>query len=668
MCGIAALVAAAGPVDLTALRAMTDIVRHRGPDDEGFVAFGGDSLHPTAWGGADTPDAFVAPHHPYLPNSRVPERNNQLHVALGHRRLSIIDLSPAGHQPMCSPDRGVWMVYNGEVYNHVELRVELEARGHAFRSHSDTEVMLAAYSEWGIDCLHRFNGMFAFVLVDRARRRMLAARDRFGVKPLYWWTSPSGLVAFASEIKQFTVLPGWQATLNAQRCYDFLRWGACEHTDESLFTGVRQLRGGEVVEIDLDHPRPHAAISPRRWYELRARSFSGGLTDAAEAFRDLLTDAVRLRLRADVPVGSCLSGGLDSSSIVCVANGLLRAEGAAGQQRTFSAASDVARYDERRFVEAVVARTNVTAREIFPRRADLLAEVDRITWHQDEPFGSTSIYAQWQVFRLAAENGVKVMLDGQGADESLAGYHAFFGARLASLARRLRWGEVAREVEALRQYHGYPARWALREGLAAVLPRSAARILRPLVEGNARAHDWLDLRRLGAARRHPFDELEGVHRASVDSLSRAQLLRTSLPMLLHWEDRDSMAHSIEARVPFLDFRLVELALGLPEEFKIAEGVTKRVLREAMTGILPETVRIRTDKLGFQTPEEEWMRESPAEFRTALERAVAASDGIITAAAFELLDDVVAGRRPFSFLPWRLIAFGVWMERFGVRRP
>jgi asparagine synthase (glutamine-hydrolysing) len=207
----------------------------------------------------------------------------------------------------------------------------------------------------------------------------------------------------------------------------------------------------------------------------------------------------------------------------------------------------------------------------------------------------------------------------------------------------------------------------LREGLAALLPRSAARLLRPLVDGDARAPGWLDLRRLGAAARHPFDEFEDAHRASVDALSRAQLLRTSLPMLLHWEDRDSMAHSIEARVPFLDYRLVELALGLPEEFKIAAGVTKRVLREAMTGILPEVVRTRTDKLGFQTPEEEWMRESPAEFRAALARAIDASDGIITPAALRLLDDVVERRRPFSFLPWRLIAFGAWIERFGVRR-
>jgi len=663
MCGIVALIAGSAPIDLEALQKATDLARHRGPDDEGYVAFGQDGLQPTVWGGPATPGTCFAAGHPFLPASPTVPILPDARVGLGHRRLSIVDLSPAGHQPMCSPDRNTWIVYNGEVYNHVELRAELEARGHAFRSHSDTEVMLAAYREWGSECLHRFNGMFAFVLVDRARRRVVAARDRFGVKPLYWWRSSTGVIAFASEIKQFTALPEWRAVLNGQRAYDFLRWGACDHTDETLFAGVRQLRGGECVEIDLDRPPGEQHLAPRRWYELRPTELDGTPEDAVSRFRELFFDAVRLRLRADVPVGSCLSGGLDSSSIVCAMNRLLHDAGAAGRQQTFSAVTDVARYDERRFSRKVVAATGVAAHEVQPPLEDLFGEVDRITWHQDEPFGSTSIYAQWHVFRLAAATGVKVMLDGQGADESLAGYHAFFGARLAGLARGLRWGQLAGEVRALRRVHGYRAGWAMREASAALLPRAGARLVRRF----AAAPEWLDLERVGAVPRHPFDDGEGAHRTSVGALSRAQLLRTSLPMLLHWEDRDSMAHSIEARVPFLDYRLVELALGLPDALKIAGGVTKRVLREAMAGILPEAVRTRMDKLGFQTPEEEWLRESPQTFRAALERAIAASDGIIRPGALRLFDDIVARRRPHSFLPWRLIAFGTWLGRFGVRR-
>jgi len=671
MCGISALIATREDLGRYALSPMSDVVRHRGPDDEGFVAFLGEHLDPAVFGGADTPAACHATAHRYLPESDIPARRDGTLVALGHRRLSIIDLSHTGHQPMCSPDRNAWIVYNGEVYNHIELRAELERLGHRFASHSDTEVMLAAYEQWGPACLERFNGMFAFVLVDRARRRVLAARDRFGVKPLYYWVAPDGTIALASEIKQFTALPGWRAAMNGQRAYDFLAWGMCEHTDETLFAGVRQVRGGEAVELDLDAlrstpPSAGARLPVRAWYELRPRTIVGSLSETAADFRELLIDSVRLRLRADVPVGSCLSGGLDSSSIVCLMNDLLRTERAEGLQRTFSAITDVARYDERRYVDEVVRAINLEAHQVHPQLPDLFGAVDRITWHQDEPFGSTSIYAQWHVFKLAADHGVKVMLDGQGADESLAGYHVFFGSRLAALARRLRVGELLKEVGALRQLHGYGNVWSIRQALGALAPRRLTGVLRGFGDTGSLEPAWLDVDRLGARALHPLDELEGFARNSVEALSEAQLLRTSLPMLLHWEDRDSMAHSVEARVPFLDYRLVEFALGLPEHYKIHRGVTKRVLREAMSGILPELVRTRTDKLGFQTPEEEWMRSSPEPFRAALRRAVEGSEGIIRPAAITLFEDVIAGRRPFSFLPWRIIAFGAWKERFGVR--
>jgi len=641
MCGIGALIGGAANATAQRIVGMTRLVAHRGPDDEGYLALCGGGLEPRTFSVAGEP----------IGDAR---------VLLGHRRLSIVDLSPAGHQPMAGADGLAWVTYNGEVYNHVELRRELEALGHAFVSHSDTEVMLAAYRQWGIACLERFNGMFAFVLVDRARRRAYAVRDRFGVKPLYFWRAPDGALAFASEIKQFTALEGWRARLNRQRAYDFLAWGAFDHTEETLFDGVRQLRGGELLEIDLAAPANPAV---RRWYGVEARAFRGTRQDAAEEFRALLTDSVRLRLRADVPVGSCLSGGLDSSAIVCTAAELLRSTGGNRLQKTFSAVSDSPRLDERRYAEEVVRVAQVEPHTTKPGPEAFFPQLDHLLWHHDEPFATSSIYAQWEVFRLAAAAGVKVMLDGQGADESLGGYPSFHGARLAGLFRGLRWAKLAGEISALKRVHGMPATAALRGMAAGLLPGTVLSVARTL--GGEEAPDWLDVRKLGAAPVHPYAGVAPAPRRSMLAFARFQLLRSSLPALLHWEDRDSMAHSIEARVPFLDYRLIELALGLPDEYRIDGGVTKIVLREAMRGVLPEKVRLRTDKLGFQMDDEGWLRRDPQAYRAALRASIEAAAGIIRPAAEQVLEATIEGRRPFSFRAWGLIAFGAWIRRFSV---
>jgi asparagine synthase (glutamine-hydrolysing) len=584
---------------------------------------------------------------------------------LGHRRLSILDVSAAGHQPMCTADGRFWVIHNGEIYNYLELRAELESQGHSFVSHTDTEVILASYRAWGEECLRRFNGMFAFVLVDREAGRVFAARDRFGVKPLYLWRSARGLVAMASEIKQFTVLPEWSPTVNGQRAYDFLNWGLMDHTDETLFEGVRQLRGGESLHCSL---RDLLAGPPiKRWYHLAPQSFEGDMKAAAEKFLSLFTDSVRLRLRSDVPVGSCLSGGLDSSAIVCVMNGLLRRHSAAVRQKTFSSCSTIDRFDERQYINEVVRQTGADAQYVYPSLSELFETLDRLTWAQDEPFGSTSIYAQWNVFRLAAEHQVKVMLDGQGADEQLAGYHAYFAPHLGRFLREGQWAGLWRELRGLRMIHGYPMSWGIKQLLDNVLPEVARQRLRLLAGKAGRTASWLDMKRLGAVSQDPFAAAGAAKARTIQAMSRAQIGATSLPMLLHWEDRNSMAHSIEARVPFLDYRLVEFALGLPDEYKIADGVTKRVLREGLRGVLPELVRTRRDKLGFVTPEEVWMKEDdPDLFRRAVRNAVNLSSGIIGPDAGSLFEKIVEGKRSFSFLVWRLISFGVWMRTFAVR--
>lgn len=614
-------------------------VRHRGPDGDGLEVFTeGDE----GW---------------------APGGNGEL--ALGHLRLAIVDLSEGGHQPMADPQRRYWITYNGEIYNYRELRAELQAKGHAFHTESDTEVLLRSYLEWGADCLQRFNGIFAFAIFDTREGQLFAARDRFGVKPLYWWRHEDWF-AFGSEIKQFLSLPGFRARLNGARAYDFLNWNLSDHTAETLFGGVMQLRGGEFVRGSLEQFRS-GDVRSKAWYQLRPdpSAAGAGAREAAQRFRELLEDSVALELRADVPVGSCLSGGLDSSSIVCVAAGLLRSQAGAAQH-AFSARASVPAYDEGRYIEEVVRSTGVQSHEVIPPLGDLFRLLPQVTWHQDEPFGSTSIYAQWHVFALARSANVKVLLDGQGADEMLAGYHGFFGPYLAGLLRSGRWTQLAGEMRKLQEIHGYGRLHALSRMADTLLPDALRQLLRPLAGRSAAAPpDWLAAEVLQCELADPFARLGG-RSPDLREVSRMQLVASNLPMLLHCEDRNSMAHGVEARVPFLDHRLVEFCLGLPDDAKIREGMTKRVLRDAMTGVLPEAVRTRTDKLGFVTPEEVWVkREAPTAFREALERAVEVSAGVVRPSVLNGFDEVIAGRRRFSHEWWRVISFGAWMERFAV---
>ena len=617
--------------------ARIDLVAHRGPDGRGWQVF-------------DSAAGLVA---------------------LGHRRLSIIDLSEAAAQPMSYADGRYWVVYNGEIYNYIELRRELEGAGHRFHTQSDTEVLLAAYAEWGEAALDRLVGMFAFVIWDEAAQVAFAARDRFGVKPLYLFAAASG-VAFASEIKQLIGLPGFTARLNIPRVYDFLSAGIMDHTGETLFAGLGQLRGGECVRLDLQRWHPGNALPVRRWYGiLESGTLAINECEAGERFRALLTEAVHLHLRSDVPVGSCLSGGLDSSAIVCLMARELDTEGIGARVNSVSACYDVKAVDERPFMEAVIEETGSIPHWCYPRVEDAFAEAERITWHQDEPYGSTSIFAQWSVFAEARRAGIKVMLDGQGADEQLAGYHGGFPYYYRSLIRRCRFAALARTMIERRRWHGVTLAGEVQRLIAPLVPPGLARRLRR--ERQARAgHNWLDGEALRShLGRSAFDTArESIDRPPIKDIGDLCAVMTqssNLAMLLHWEDRNSMAHSIEARVPFLDHRLVELSIALGDQHKMVGGDTKRVLRRAMAGILPEAVRNRRDKLGFATPEESWFRGS---LRKAvfggIEETLAYFPGLLNAAGVRArATDMLDGRRGLDFSLWRIVNLGIWGRLFGV---
>jgi asparagine synthase (glutamine-hydrolysing) len=616
--------------------ARIDIVAHRGPDGRGF-------------------EVYESPAGP---------------VALGHRRLAIIDVSDAGLQPMADPTGRCHLVFNGEIYNYIELREELKAKGEVFTSGSDSEVLLRAWMVWGEDCLSRLRGMFAFLIWDQANRRLFAARDRYGIKPLYMagdaLTGGKGL-AFASEIKQLHGLAGVSGRMNIPRVHDFLAQGITDHTAETLFEGVTQLRGGECVTVETGSGRPVAHI--RRWYPVGAGDVTLSEEEAASRFHDLLEESVRLHLRADVPVGSCLSGGLDSSSIVCLMAGMMPG---AEKVNTVSACYAEKSVDEKPFMETVVAHAGTEPHYIFPRAEDVFARASDITWHQDEPFGSTSIFAQWCVFEEAKRVGVKVMLDGQGADEQLAGYHSGFPFYLSQLTRQGRLMQVVKTMLERRDLHGAALGEQIKRYVVPLLPGFIAAPLRRRHQAMTQ-ENWLGSALL-QTRGNPEGAMAVATRTlgldaptDLKSLCLAMTFASNLQMLLHWEDRNSMAHAIEARVPFLDHPVVEFSLALGNEHKIVGGDTKRVLRKAMKDVLPESVRERRDKLGFQTPEDIWFR-GPLRglIHDGVEATISRYPDLVNAAgARSLRDAMLEGRRPVEASLWRIVNLGLWGERFGV---
>lgn len=588
---------------------------------------------------------------------------------MGHRRLAIIDTTAAGLQPMADPTGRFHLIYNGELYNYLELREEMKARGEIFRTETDSEVLLRAYAVWGEAFLGRLRGMFAFVIWDETRKRLFAARDRFGIKPLYLLANAHG-VAFASEIKQLLGLPGLSGRMNLVRVSDFLASGVADHTAETLFDAVLQLRGGECAVVDAGGAGP-AELRVRRWYAIidPNRHLALSEDEAAERFRELITDAVRIHLRSDVPVGSCLSGGLDSSSLVCLMADRLGTRSGGAPVNTISACYADKSVDEKSFVDVVAAHTGARADYVFPRAEDVFARASDITWHQDEPFGSTSILAQWCVFEQAKRAGIKVMMDGQGADEQLAGYMFCFPVHIAQLMRQGRWAMAVRTLRECREYHGLSYGDQLQRTCLQLLPKGMAARTRRLREIHGR-HDWLGL----SASRSQSDAgiavtaaLDAQALPDIAAMCVAMTQSSNLQALLHWEDRNSMAHSIEARVPFLDHPLVEYSLALGNDHKIVGGITKTLLRRAMTNILPAAVRDRRDKLSFSTPEQAWLR-GPLKgaIWDAVEATLRQFPGLLNAnGTRRLADDMLNGRRPVDFTLWRIVNLGIWGRRFGV---
>ncbi|GMU35694.1 MAG: asparagine synthetase B [Planctomycetia bacterium] len=601
MCGITGLILTElDPEAGRLITAMTQAVFHRGPDDGGAVVFGLGG-RPVVHRRLGTVDAEV--QWDYLSGQ----------VALGARRLAVIDTTEAGHQPMTAGEDQPWLVFNGAIYNHRALREELSAAGMAFGGRSDTEVVLAAYRHWGVECFRRFEGMWALAIYDPAAGRVVLSRDRFGIKPLHL-TRTRNAIAFGSEIK--SLLTGVSRDADGSMLRDFLAYGWVDHSDRTMFEGIWSMPPGCALTFDLRGARdgPKGTLSLYDDASETAPPHSNG--NGSEEILESIRSAVRSHLFSDVPVGSCLSGGLDSSLIVGLLSEMGRDGGACGwSQHTFTACATGEAIDERRYAEAVVGQCQgLNAHYVEPTGEGLVGDMAQLLWHQEQPFGSPSIYMQWEVMRAARAAGVTVLLDGQGADELFCGYPGYFPPLLASLLRRGHVGRFAGQWSGVIREGHYTRRALAAHTAAHLWPISTRDRLR--AQFARRRSPWLVgelfdteesagiVEGLGLEDRRRERAAGGT---SFDAFCRRVIFHESLPSLLRFEDRSSMAHSIEARVPYLDRRVAAAAMSVPAEERLRDGRLKAMLREAASGHVPEAVLNRRDKIGFAAPTVTWMR-------------------------------------------------------------
>jgi asparagine synthase (glutamine-hydrolysing) len=587
------------------------------------------------------------------------ERREQGTLVLAHTRLSIIDLSSGGHQPMVSRDGRHHIVYNGELFNYRELRTELAAAGDVFTTDSDTEVLLAAWIRWGAAGLRRFVGMFAFVVYDRAAGTLTAVRDAFGIKPFFHAVDGDGFL-FGSEMPALLAIRRAPRRLDRQRAHDYLLHGVQDEAPASFVEGVRHLPPAHLLRLDL---RAGSRPAVERWWTPRIAETPRAFDAARDAVREQFLENVRLHLRSDVRVGAALSGGIDSSALVCA----MRHVEPQLPIDTFSFIADDPRLSEEKWIDVVNAHVGARAHKVRVGAAELERDMADLLAAQGEPFCTTSMYAQYRVFRAAREAGVTVVLEGQGADELLGGYDGYPGQRMLSLLERGRLFDLPRFAARWRSWPGrHGSAW--RALVGQLLPDALyARGL--AFAGVETRPGWLDraaLRREGAhlrpvrVRRSP--DARGRRLAEVLSQS---LGGTYLPSLLRYGDRNAMRFSVENRVPFLTIPFAELMLSMPESFLVSPaGETKHVFRAAMRGIVPDAILDRRDKIGFETPMRAWLAGMAPAIRELL-RGSSRFGFLAPDAMVATLDANVAGQARGDSQTWRMINLCWWSRLYGV---
>lgn len=639
MCGIAGVVSR-NQISSGTLLEFSRSLQHRGPDDEGIAVLeSGNRM--VLYRGDDT-----IPELGELPHVRSMDPGSKL--ALVHRRLSILDLSVSGHQPQVSQEGNLALVFNGEIYNFVEIANELGHVRTPNQFSGDTRTLLTALERWGVECVSKLRGMWAFAYFDKNKNELILCRDRFGIKPLYYTLSDS-CFAFASEIKALLDARVASTDGELQKSLDFIAHGRIDDSEETLFKDVKSLLPGSIMKVDLKT----LGVSTYRYYDIGATNiepYSGNLNDAVREYRVRFEETIRIHLRSDVPVGACLSGGLDSNLIAATASrqcpGL--------DFHTFTASFSDPAFDETEYVVLHGQKNrNLIQHFIQPSAEDLSDAISKLVRMQDHPLKSSSPFAQWMVMKLAASQGAKVLLDGQGADEAIGGYSYFAGVHLLGLFKRLRlFKGISECVACSRNRKINPGR---------EIGRAVFHQMPLIVKRLVRRFSRLGPSLIKKEFRQQIVEREDRSGGYTDYCINA--LTNNLSVLLRYEDRNSMAFSIESRVPFLDHQFVEFVLSLPPEYKFCEGWSKFVQRKASEAIVPDEITWRKDKLGFATPQAQWKQElenQQIEWMRTFEIPFFLDNQI----AETIIGKVLKDRTHLSEF-WQLIFFLKWIEEFGV---
>jgi asparagine synthase (glutamine-hydrolysing) len=615
MCGISVIINKnQNKVSESDIKRMTDIIIHRGPDDEGYFFN----------------EAF----------------------AFGFRRLSILDLTVTGHQPMHYPGKYT-IIHNGEVYNYLEIRSELIQYGYEFISATDTEVIVAAYDRWGNNCVDHFNGMWAFVIYDKSKNILFCSRDRFGIKP-FNYTELKDKFLIGSEIKQFCEIEGFEAVLNTETANEFLVNGQLNSNCNTFFKDVYVLPAGCNLIYDLKKN----SYEILKWYSINEIRTVPQITflEAQHGFYKLFKNSLKLRMRSDVKVGSCLSGGLDSSSIVTMVKELL---GEGAELTTVSSCYEQKEYDEQEFIDIVSAKTSFRNVKVFPDLDDMYNKslLKKIVYHQDQPIPGASHISEYKVFETAAASNLIVMLDGQGADEYLGGYQYLFFHFYTDLLKKLKFHSLFKEIKKSAQLRGGKIiKYWLKYHLQLTFR------LFHLFFGSyfQKRPEWI---------RSTFAFTQPIHIKRIRSFleeNKHLINSSSIPYQLHSEDRNSMANSVESRLPFLDFELVTYMLKIPSGYIIRDGESKAVMRSAIEKLLPSEIRNRHSKLGFAAPEEDWIRNNADRVRKDLEKIIDLSHGFINKNILHLFDAIIKKDKTYDPCIFRVISFGAWLECFDIK--
>ncbi|MCC6865844.1 MAG: asparagine synthase (glutamine-hydrolyzing) [Ignavibacteria bacterium] len=587
MCGINGIITANFALKKKIIKA-NELIRHRGPDDEGYIVINKDGSGYKQFSGINSA-AEIKNLYPYIEISE----NNKEQVILAHRRLSIIDLSYKGHCPMSTEDGNYWITYNGEIYNYIELREELVNAGYKFKSATDTEVILNSFLHWGINCLNKFNGMWSFAIWDCRNNKLFAARDRFGVKPFYY-TNTNDYFAFSSEVKPLVNYFTTPPIINSNNIPYYIINGNRFNGNETYIKDIFSLPASHYLIYESN------CLTLKQYYDIEYKRTESNENTLAIEIADLLKNSITLRFRSDVPVGTCLSGGFDSSSIVSLASRSITNR----KIETFSAVWNESSCDESYYIDIVNNEFGCTPNKIIPREEDFDEIFRKISYFQEFPTEGPGLYPQWYVMKKAKEK-VKVLLDGQGGDEVFGGYFQL-GAYLRGVIKdrniisNIKDAKYFMEFVNKNGFHSFASwlfpkhyHWLTKSKLSKKYNIINKELLNKLNNDDL----VFDL--------DPPDKFGNY----LSNLSYHFIRNITIPALLHYEDRSSMAHSIESRVPFMDFRIVELGVNLDAEYLSDKGVSRPLYRKALRKYLPEKIVNRKDKLGFPVPFAEWTRGS-----------------------------------------------------------